>query len=80
MMLTSIFWKKCINKKNPIRWGIELLSSLILSLHYSTAPLTLLLKMQLFYYLKDIVQPKKRGVKRGTIPTVMTSHTIADVF
>jgi hypothetical protein len=29
---------------------------------------------------KDIVQPKKRGVKRGTIPTVMTSHSIADVF
>ncbi len=30
--------------------------------------------------IKDIVQPKKRGVKRGTIRTVMTSHTIADVF
>ncbi len=29
---------------------------------------------------KDIVQPKKRGVKRVTIPTVMTSHTLADVF
>ncbi len=29
---------------------------------------------------KDNVQPKKRGVQRGTIPTVMTSHTIADVF
>jgi hypothetical protein len=29
---------------------------------------------------KGIVQPKKRGVERGTIRTVMTSHTIADVF
>ncbi len=29
---------------------------------------------------KDIVQPKKRGVKRGTIRTVLTSYTIADIF
>jgi hypothetical protein len=30
--------------------------------------------------IKDIVQPKKRGVKRGTIPFVLTSYTIADIF
>jgi hypothetical protein len=30
--------------------------------------------------IKDIVQPKKRGVKRGTIRTVLTSYTIADIF
>ncbi len=30
--------------------------------------------------VKDIVQPKKRGVKRGTIRFVLTSYTIADVF
>ena len=29
---------------------------------------------------KDIVQPKKRGVERGTIRTVLTSYTIADIF
>ena len=29
---------------------------------------------------KDIVQPKKRGVKRGTIQFVLTSYTIADIF
>ncbi len=29
---------------------------------------------------KDIVQPKKRGVKRGTIRFVLTSYTIADAF
>ncbi len=29
---------------------------------------------------KDIVQPKKRGVKRGTIRYVLTSYTIADIF
>jgi hypothetical protein len=31
-------------------------------------------------YIKDIVQPKKRGVERGTIRTVLTSYTIADIF
>jgi hypothetical protein len=31
-------------------------------------------------HIKGIVQPKKKGVKRGTIGTVMTSHTIADSF
>ncbi len=31
-------------------------------------------------WFKDIVQPNMRGVKRGTIRTVMTSYTIADVF
>ncbi len=30
--------------------------------------------------VKDIVQPKKRGVKRGTIRFVLTSYTIADIF
>ncbi len=30
--------------------------------------------------LKDIVQPKKRGVERGTIRTVLISYTIADIF
>jgi hypothetical protein len=30
--------------------------------------------------LKDIVQPKKRGVKRGMNRFVSTSYTIADVF
>ena len=29
---------------------------------------------------KGIVQPKKRGVKSGTIGTVLTSYTIADIF
>jgi hypothetical protein len=29
---------------------------------------------------KDIVQPKKRGVKRGTIRFVLTSYTIAAIF
>ncbi len=29
---------------------------------------------------KDIVQPKKRGVKSDTIQFVLTSYTIADVF
>ena len=29
---------------------------------------------------KDIVQPKKRGVKRGIIRFVLTSYTIADIF
>ncbi len=33
-----------------------------------------------FHSIKGIVQPKKRGVKRGFIPTVMTSYTIADIF
>jgi len=32
------------------------------------------------YIVKDIVQPKKRGVKRGTIRFVLTSYTIADIF
>ncbi|MFN9898715.1 MAG: hypothetical protein ACK55Z_07975, partial [bacterium] len=31
-------------------------------------------------HLKDIVQPKKRGVKRGMNRFVSTSYTIADVF
>ncbi len=31
-------------------------------------------------FFKDIVQPKKRGVKRGTIRYVLTSYTIADIF
>jgi hypothetical protein len=31
-------------------------------------------------HFKDIVQPKKRGVERGTIRTVLTSYTIADIF
>ncbi len=30
--------------------------------------------------IKDIVQPKKRGVKRGMNQFVSTSYTIADVF
>ncbi len=30
--------------------------------------------------LKDIVQPKKRGVKRGMNQFVSTSYTIADIF
>jgi hypothetical protein len=30
--------------------------------------------------IKDIVQPKKRGDERGTIRTVLTSYTIADIF
>jgi hypothetical protein len=30
--------------------------------------------------VKDIVQPKKRGVKRGTNRFGSTSYTIADVF
>jgi hypothetical protein len=34
----------------------------------------------LFRLIKDIVQPKKRGVKRGTIRFVLTSYTIADIF
>jgi hypothetical protein len=29
---------------------------------------------------KDIVPSKKRGVERGTIRTVLTSYTIADIF
>ncbi len=29
---------------------------------------------------KDFVQPKKRGVERGTIRTVLRSYTIADIF
>jgi hypothetical protein len=29
---------------------------------------------------KDIVQPKKRGVKRGMNRFVSTSYTIADIF
>jgi hypothetical protein len=32
------------------------------------------------YTVKDIVQPKKRGVKRGMNRFVSTSYTIADVF
>jgi hypothetical protein len=32
------------------------------------------------FFLKDIVQPKKMGVERGTIQTVLTSYTIADIF
>ena len=32
------------------------------------------------FHAKDIVQPKKRGVKRGTIRFVLTSYTIADIF
>ena len=31
-------------------------------------------------WFKDIVQPKKRGVKRGMNRFVSTSYTIADVF
>ncbi len=34
----------------------------------------------MFMSLKDIVQPKKRGVERGTIRTILTSYTIADIF
>jgi hypothetical protein len=30
--------------------------------------------------IKDIVQPKKRGVERGTIQTVLTAKTTADIF
>jgi hypothetical protein len=30
--------------------------------------------------IKDIVQPKKRGVKRGIIRFVLTSYTITDIF
>jgi len=30
-------------------------------------------------HFKDIVQPKKRGVRRGTIRFVLTSYTVADV-
>ncbi len=30
--------------------------------------------------IKDIVQPKKRGVKRGMNRFVSTSYTIADIF
>jgi hypothetical protein len=30
--------------------------------------------------VKDIVQPKMRGDERGTIRTVLTSYTIADIF
>jgi hypothetical protein len=30
--------------------------------------------------IKDIVQPKKRGVKRGINRFISTSHTIADAF
>jgi hypothetical protein len=30
--------------------------------------------------LKDIVQPKKRGVWRDTIRFVLASYTIADIF
>jgi hypothetical protein len=32
------------------------------------------------YSLKDIVQPKKRGVERDTIRTILTSYTIVDIF
>jgi hypothetical protein len=35
---------------------------------------------QILSQVKDIVQPKKRGVKRGTIRFVLTSYTIADAF
>jgi hypothetical protein len=37
-------------------------------------------KMMKETLLKDIVQPKTRGVERGTIRTVLTSYTIADIF
>ncbi len=42
--------------------------SLILKCHYSLTN------------IKDIVQPKKRGVLRGTIRFVLNSYTIADFF
>jgi hypothetical protein len=32
------------------------------------------------YYIKDIAQPKKRGVKRVTNRIVLASYTIADTF
>jgi hypothetical protein len=32
------------------------------------------------FLLKGIVQPKKRGVERSSIPTVLTSYTITDLF
>ncbi len=31
-------------------------------------------------YVKDIVQPKNRGVERGAIQTIMTLHAVANVF
>ncbi len=40
-------------------------------------------QVEMTKYIKDtvlIVQPKKRGVKRGTNRFVSTSDTIADVF
>jgi hypothetical protein len=37
-------------------------------------------KINLVAALEDIVQPKKRGVKRGTIGTSLTSYTITDIF
>ncbi len=33
-----------------------------------------------YFMFKDIVQPKKRGVRRGMNRFVSTSYTIADVF
>jgi hypothetical protein len=38
------------------------------------------LNLLVLIHIKDIVQPKKRGVKRGTIRYVLTSYTIADIF
>ncbi len=37
-------------------------------------------RFELNHFFKDIVQPKKRGVKRGTIRFVLTSYTIAAIF
>jgi hypothetical protein len=47
------------------------------SLCSSVSPLSMALSTPGF---KDIVLPKKRGVERGTIRTVLTSYTIADIF
>jgi hypothetical protein len=34
----------------------------------------------LYFLLKDILQPEKRGVESGINRTVSTSHTVAGVF
>ena len=58
--------------------GCEWYQSIGLTFLNISANFLLLFKGHLPF--KDIVQPKNRGVKRGTNRFISTSYTIADVF
>jgi hypothetical protein len=59
---------------------MRLIGILYVGAIYPVVGISIIYSMHKSLRLKGIVQPQKSGVEGGIIRTVLTSHTIADVF